>query len=124
MSRALSLAGFQLILIGRIWVIPEDGPGGPFWVERQGDQPLPSDRHYCGCWRCSLNQGNELKNSMQAAVDDGFRAFIEIAAKTKAPAEWNKRRLRRFMIAVSQREFDLFPAERISRPLLRGPHTR
>jgi hypothetical protein len=79
------------------------GPGGPFWVEGQGDKSLPRDRQYCGCWRCSLNQGEELKNSMQTAFDDGFRAFIEIAAKTKAPAEWKKRRLRRFMTAVSQR---------------------
>jgi len=78
-------------------------PGGPFWVEREGNNALARDRQYCSCWRCGIDRGTELSKSMQTPFDNGFRAFMEIAAKTKAPAEWEKRRLRRFMTAISQR---------------------
>jgi hypothetical protein len=70
-------------------------PGGPFWVESEGNQLLPENRQHCRCWRCGLNQGNELTNSMRTAFDDGFRVFMEIAANTKAPKEWANRGLHR-----------------------------
>lgn len=69
--------------------------GGPFWVEREGDQPLPRDRQHCGCWRCGLDRGDRLAKSMQVPYDNGFRVFIEIAAKTKAPKEWTNWGFRR-----------------------------
>jgi len=72
-------------------------PGGPFWVEREGNNALPRSRQYCRCWRCGINQGNELSKTMKGPFDNGFRIFMEIAAKTKAPEEWKQRRLRRFM---------------------------
>jgi hypothetical protein len=72
-------------------------PGGPFWVEREGNQSLPRDRQHCSCWRCGINRGNELSKSMQGPFDDGFRVFMEIAAKTKAPNEWADRGLRRLI---------------------------
>jgi hypothetical protein len=72
-------------------------PGGPFWVERDGNQSLPRDRQHCSCWRCGINRGNELSKSMQGPFDDGFRVFMEIAAKTKAPKEWADRGLRRLI---------------------------
>jgi hypothetical protein len=68
-------------------------PGGPFWVEREGNNPLPPDRRYCNCWRCGINRGNELSKSMQTPFDDGFRVFMEIADNTKAPKEWANRGL-------------------------------
>ena len=70
-------------------------PGGPFWVEREGNQSLPRDRQHCSCWRCGINRGNELSKSMQGPFDDGFRVFMEIAVKTKTPKEWTDRGLRR-----------------------------
>jgi hypothetical protein len=72
-------------------------PGGPFWVEREGNNALARDRQYCSCWRCGINRGNELSKSMQTPFDNGFRAFMEIASKTKAPEKWKERRLSRFM---------------------------
>ncbi len=69
--------------------------GGPFWVEREGDQPLSRDRQYCGCWRCGLDRGNRFAKSVQTPYDNGFRAFMEIAAETKAPKEWTTWGLRR-----------------------------
>jgi hypothetical protein len=69
--------------------------GGPFWAEREGDQPLPRDRQHCGCWRCGLERGNRLTKSMQQPYDNGFRVFMEIAAKTKAPKGWNTWGLRK-----------------------------
>jgi hypothetical protein len=71
------------------------GLGGPFWVEREGNQPLPRERQHCSCWRCGINQGNQLTRRMQTAFDDGFRVFMEIAAETKAPKEWTNRGFRR-----------------------------
>jgi hypothetical protein len=72
-------------------------PGGPFWAEHEGDQPLPRARQHCGCWRCGINRGNELTKAMQTPYDNGFRALMEIAAKTKAPKEWADRRSRQFV---------------------------
>jgi hypothetical protein len=72
------------------------GPGGPFWVEREGDRPLPPGRQRCDCWRCGLNRRNQLTKSLQPAFDEGFRAFIQIAAETRAPKEWKNRLLRWF----------------------------
>jgi hypothetical protein len=68
------------------------GPGGPFWFEREGDEPLPRARQHCGCWRCRINRGNKLTKTMQTPYDNGFRALMEIAARTKAPKEWADRR--------------------------------
>jgi hypothetical protein len=64
--------------------------GGPFWTEREGTQPLPRNRQYCNCWRCGIDRGNELTKVMQTPYDNGFRALMDIAAKTKAPKEWLK----------------------------------
>jgi hypothetical protein len=72
-------------------------PGGPFWIEREGDQPLPRARQHCGCWRCGINRGNELSKALQPPYDNGFKAFMEVAAKTKAPKEWADRRCRQFV---------------------------
>jgi hypothetical protein len=69
-------------------------PGGPFWTEREGNQPLPRDRQRCDCWRCNIKRGNELTKSLQGPFDDGFRVFMQIAAETKAPKEWKNRLLR------------------------------
>ena len=66
----------------------EHGPGGPFWVERESDRPLPPGKQHCRCWRCGLKRGTELTKSMQPAFDEGFRVFMQIAAETKAPEEW------------------------------------
>jgi hypothetical protein len=71
-------------------------PGAPFWIEREGNQPLPRDRQRCGCWRCNIKRGNELSNSLQGPFDNGFRVFMQIAAETKAPKEWGNRLLRWF----------------------------
>jgi hypothetical protein len=71
-------------------------PGGPFWTEHEGNQLLPRDRQRCDCWRCNIKRGNELTKRLQAPFDDGFRVFMQIAAKTKAPKEWKDRLLRWF----------------------------
>jgi hypothetical protein len=71
-------------------------PGGPFWTEREGNQPLPRDRQYCSCWGCRISRGNKLTKTMQTAYDDGFRVFMQIAAETRAPKEWKNRLLRWF----------------------------
>jgi hypothetical protein len=70
-------------------------PGGPFWVEQQGSESLPRDRQFCSCWRCDIARGNELSKALRNPFDNGFRRFMEIAAKTKAPKEWIKRRFHR-----------------------------
>jgi hypothetical protein len=72
-------------------------PGGPFWIEREGNQPLPRARQHCGCWRCGINRGNELTKAMQTPYDNGFRALMEIAADTKAPKKWANWGLSRFL---------------------------
>ena len=69
-------------------------PGGPFWIEREGNQSLSRNRQRCDCWRCNIKRSNELTKSLQAPFDDGFRVFMQIAARTKAPKEWKNRLLR------------------------------
>jgi hypothetical protein len=70
--------------------------GGPFWIAREGNRPLPRDHQRCDCWRCKINRGNELTKNLQTPFDDGFRVFMQIAAGTKAPKEWKNRLLRWF----------------------------
>src|SRR5262249_34585179 len=63
-------------------------PGGPFWTEKEGNRVLSREEQYCRCWRCGLDRGNKLSITMQAPFDDGIRAFMQVAAHTKAPKEW------------------------------------
>jgi hypothetical protein len=73
------------------------GPGGPLWIEREGNRPLPREQQYCGCWRCGIDRGNKLSKAMQTPYDDGFRALMYFAASTKAPKQWANWGMRRFL---------------------------
>jgi hypothetical protein len=65
------------------------GPGGPLWVKQEDNYKLPRNRQYCGCWRCSLKRYNAPRKITQTWYEDGLRLFMEVAASTKAPKEWN-----------------------------------
>lgn len=55
------------------------GPQGALW--------RPDDGR-CGCWRCSLRQGDEVEQIMQGSYENGLRLFVELAATTRVPRDW------------------------------------
>jgi hypothetical protein len=66
-------------------------PGGPLWVTRQGDYALPANEQHCGCWRCTKKNWNNITKLTQRGYENGVRLFMELAATTKVPTEWNSR---------------------------------
>jgi hypothetical protein len=66
---------------------------GPFWLSREGNQELPESQQRCTCWRCALEWSLRMGQVMLTAYENGQRLFMELAAKTHAPKEWNKRAL-------------------------------
>ena len=56
---------------------------GPLWrVE-------PGGLQYCCCWRCSIRRSDRVGKITSTGYENGLRLFMELAATTKAPKQWN-----------------------------------
>ena len=63
-------------------------PGGPLWIDRQGNHVLTESDQYCGCWRCSIEKSNKVTQVTQTWYENGLKFFMELAETTKVPSEW------------------------------------